>query len=186
MERQVGSIPRDHLARYEFAAKYVYGPTLDAACGSGYGTDILRKATGRATGVDIHAPTIEYAKEHFPDCEFICGDLLTAPWVKGYMSVVSFETLEHIHAPQAVLRYFRKSCADVLICSVPNENLYPFDPKVFENDEFPHLRHYTPEAFTGLLEGAGWEVARMYCQVSKNAPEVVEGVSGRYLIAVCQ
>lgn len=186
MERQVGFIPRDHLARYEFAAGYVEGPVLDAACGSGYGTDILRKATGRATGVDIHAPTIQYAKEHFPECEFINGDLLTAPWVRGYQSVVSFETLEHISAPKSVLKYFRKSCSGRLICSVPNENLYPFDPKVFAHDEYPHLRHYTPEQFEGLLNDSGWEVKEMMCQVSKQQPEVVYGTSGRYLVYVCE
>lgn len=185
MERQVGSIPADHRLRYEFAAKFTHGKTLDAACGSGYGSEILKAVTAQVTGIDIHRPTIEYAKKHY-SADFICGDLHYAPWETGFQTVVSFETLEHLKAPDVVLRHFRKSCSGVLICSVPNEDLYPFDAEVFKNDEYPHLRHYTPKQFEELVNAGGFKVLYRWCQVSKANPEVVRGTDGRYLIYVCE
>lgn len=36
---------REHVARYDFAARYVKGKNvLDVACGSGYGAAMLKKA----------------------------------------------------------------------------------------------------------------------------------------------
>jgi hypothetical protein len=47
-ERQVAptleGIRRDHVARYEWAARRLKGRVLDACCGIGYGTQILAKA----------------------------------------------------------------------------------------------------------------------------------------------
>lgn len=51
----------DHLERYSFASKYVSGKgVLDIACGTGYGTEMLKKAGAECvTGVDISREAID-------------------------------------------------------------------------------------------------------------------------------
>ena len=60
----LGKIEEDHLARYDFACKFVNRKkVLDIACGMGYGSKMLSKAGALCVdGVDISEEAIEYAK----------------------------------------------------------------------------------------------------------------------------
>jgi SAM-dependent methyltransferase len=156
---------------------------LDAACGCGYGSSILNEKCV-VTGVDIAERAIRHAEEFFPGPEYILGDVADSPWRGRFSGIVSFETLEHLKDPKPVLESFRRSLNGYFIASVPNENLYPFDPQVFKNDEYPHQRHYRPEQFDALFEDAGFTVISRWCQESKSKPEIKEGTEGRFLIYV--
>ena len=63
----IDEVRREHLGRYEFATRYLKpGWTcLDAACGSGYGSDFLANKVCKVIGVDINDHGISYAKENY-------------------------------------------------------------------------------------------------------------------------
>jgi len=182
-ERQYASVELSHRARYEFAAGKVRGRVLDGACGTGYGTQILANREQCVVGVDVSEDALRFARENYK-CEFIKGLLEDRPWQGKFDSIVSFETLEHLEAPELVLRLFAESLnpGGLLIASVPNEDLYPFVPETFKDDEYPHKRHYTPDEFEDLLRG--FRVEERYCN-SKQRPHLLEGTEGRFLTYVC-
>src|SRR2546425_4882985 len=129
--REQGQLILDHYARYAFAGQLVPGRrVLDVACGTGYGSHLLRRAGASAVvGVDISEEAVGYARTHYadPGVEFLRGDaqavsqLVTGP----FGAVVSFETIEHITEPTRFVRECRALLADdgLLICSVPNDVL---------------------------------------------------------------
>ena len=70
-ERQTASnledIRRDHVARYEFVNTCLdkSSTIVDAACGVGYGSNIMAKGGHTVTGIDISPNAIEYARKHW-------------------------------------------------------------------------------------------------------------------------
>lgn len=183
--RSLDQIQIGHRLRYEWASrKAPDGCVLDAACGTGYGSRILAGKNRRVIGVDIHRPAIEQAKELWPG-DFIkwnIEDPLFAPHI--FDAVISFETIEHLPNPARALNNFRKY-SSVLFASVPNEDLIPFSSENFKQHKYPHLRHYTPEQFHGLLDSTGWEVKETWFQADKfSPPEELE--TGRFIIVVAE
>jgi hypothetical protein len=189
LERQlsesVDGINASHVARYRFAASLNHKlRIIDVACGCGYGSKILHDAGNEVFGIDICREAIEHAKRFFPGPTYVCTDITECDdffHVFGNV-LVSFETIEHIRCPEKILenQYLRK-----LICSVPNEEHYPFKASQFANDEYPHLRHYTPSEFDALLEGCGWKIESRHCQINKFS-EVTDGTEGKFLVYVCR
>lgn len=179
-------IRKDHVARYEFAARQIkrQSRVLDAACGCGYGSWIIQNAGNRVVGVDISRDAIKYAEEHYHGPGYLLGSILDKPWVGWFDALVSFETIEHIAEPEKALKLFRESVDGVFICSVPNENLYPFNAEKFAGDEYPHLRHYTPDEFAALLMAADFKIQSLNCQKSKTS-DVEPGTDGMFLVFTC-
>lgn len=87
-----------HKARYEFAASLGKGKLcLDLACGTGYGTEILRKSGYKAMGIDIDAGAIEYALKHYPKCKFVQLDITDNLYsTLEYDLITIFEAIEHL------------------------------------------------------------------------------------------
>ena len=179
------NIRSDHVKRYELAAQYVEGRTLDAACGCGYGTSILFKESPKVVGVDASKEALEWAERHFPGPGYIHGRIEDRPWIGAFDSIVSLETLEHLRNPDAALRLFRDACFGKFIASVPNEDHYPFIKENFAADDYPHFIHYRPHEFAGLLKRNGFEVKSWFCQKDK-AGDIQTGTEGMFLIAVCE
>lgn len=182
----LGGIRVDHINRYTFALNMAKSPVLDAACGVGYGAYILAEHGHAVTAVDIAPEAISFGKTYYGhgDIEWITGDIAKAPWGwEMFKTIISFETIEHLPDPATVLKHFHGSLeADgKLICSVPNEEKYPFKPQNFEGDQFPHLRHYTPKEFEELLNSAGFYVIHRGTQLSKTGV-VVNGSGGIFLV----
>ena len=137
-ERYVPGIPRpdmeaEHYARYNFAKKYTKGKiVLDAACGTGYGKDIMQAKT--YIGVDIS-----------PDVDCVHQDLekgITLP-IKPDV-VVSFETIEHLEDPTKFLEWVRDN-AKQFIFSIPVSMPSEFHKQVYTVEEIKELiGHYFP------------------------------------------
>lgn len=180
-----GDLSDHHLIRYEFAAKVSSGRVLDAACGVGYGSQILSTGDQEVVGVDASQEAVDWANRYFPGPRYICGRIEDAPWDGEFDTVVSLETVEHIRDARPILRAFRKACRGELIVSVPNEERYPFKAENFAKDESPHFRHYTPKEFQELLEDCGFRVMERFCQKSKFEPWVVAGTDGIFMIYLC-
>jgi len=141
-----------HLDRYRFAAQGVKGKrVLDCACGTGYGSRMLREAGGAASvvGVDIERKAIEYAnKNHRVDAtSFICssGDCLALPNASVDV-VTSFETLEHVPDDVALVEEFHRVLRPdgILIISTPNQWPLAGAPH--------HVREYDRASFIKTLD----------------------------------
>ena len=176
-----------HLYRYLHAVPMLTSPVLDAACGTGYGSFLFAEKGHSVTAVDISPEATEFGRRWWGhgNIHWITGDILSQPWGWArFKTVVSFETLEHLTDAPAVLKVFKDSLepGGRLICSVPNEEVCPFDPKAYDGEDYPHQRHYTPAEFNELLESNGFEVIHRGHQVSKKQPVVVNGSNGRFLV----
>jgi len=135
--------------------------------------------------MDIHAEAIYTAKEHYSGPEYVIGDIGNPPDLGMFRTVVSMETIEHLPDPLKALDWFRSICDGVLVCSVPNEEKYQFRADVFKDDEYPHLRHYTPTQFDELLWEAGWAPFDRQTQDSK-VGDCRPGTDGLFLVYACR
>ena len=108
-----GTTHVEHIARYRWAAQLARDrDVLDAACGVGYGAQILLEEGPAAgvTGVDAFAGAIIEAREQSRgDIEFTVGDLRELPFSAGSFDlVVCFEAIEHVTDPGHVLDELRR------------------------------------------------------------------------------
>ena len=191
-ERQVATelkdIRRDHVARYEWVAKSLQPGSyvIDLACGIGYGANIMAQAGHKVVACDIDTEALEYGATHWSHerVEFCKtdGSLLNGT-IGDFGAAVCFETIEHIQDPEPLLRSLRLS-AQILIASVPNEDVMPFEFPDGNTVSF-HYRHYTKKQFEQLLKKCGWKVAHWMGQEGPES-EVVGDMLGRTLIAVCE
>ena len=188
MERQLATsldgIHVGHVERYKFACTLIKGRVLDAACGCGYGSKMMEESGCRVVGVDIDNQTIQHARKHFPGPGYLIGDILDIPWAGRFDWIVSFETIEHLPKAMEALRIFRHH-GSRLIVSSPNQIWYPFDPRKFDGDRYPHVRHYTPDELEERLIAANWKVLSRHCQTKKKGP-VVDGTDGVFMTFVCE
>ncbi|EPH6984415.1 class I SAM-dependent methyltransferase [Pseudomonas aeruginosa] len=168
MLREVGERSDAHVARYLWAEKYVRqgDRVLDAACGLGYGSYALAELSkaSKITGVDGSDYGVDYARENFcslsPKLDFFAGYLpeCLAKYPDGHFDViVSFETLEHVEHPEALLTEFHRllSPGGRIVVSVPNdwsdetgEDPNPFHLHVYTLDKLRAQikQHFIPEA----------------------------------------
>ncbi|MFF2481243.1 methyltransferase domain-containing protein [Paenibacillus sp. NPDC058071] len=150
----------EHLCRYELASQYVHGlRVLDAACGAGYGTAMLKQAGAvEAVGVDIDPVSVGLASRDYGGAgiSFEQSDVLRLPYEDGsFDAVVSFETIEHvangvdwISESARVLRE-----GGLFIVSTPNRTVTN-PPLYFEEqpqNEFHRFEYRTSELLGELL-----------------------------------
>jgi SAM-dependent methyltransferase len=97
-----------HLKRYAFALPWCEGrDVLDLGCGVGYGAAFLAGSARRVVGGDVDEETIAYARRRYakPNVEFRVLDATSIPFEDASFDVVcSFETIEHVAGPEALLR----------------------------------------------------------------------------------
>jgi hypothetical protein len=154
-----------HTWRYLYvASQQGLGMIADAACGSGYGTDILRRSGHDAWGFDKDcilggggaSGHLDYLDLDRPEClkELYIFDTL-----------VSFETLEHLEDPDQFLCRLRNSTRiQTLFASVPvipTRHLNPF-----------HKHDFTVDSFGGLIHKAGWQTVDLQLQSAPHRKHV--------------
>jgi GT2 family glycosyltransferase/2-polyprenyl-3-methyl-5-hydroxy-6-metoxy-1,4-benzoquinol methylase len=118
-------VMREHLVRYHDVAPRLAGRrVLDAACGSGYGSEILAGPAAAVTGVDRdhEAIAICRALRVHPDLDFVQASV-TATGLpdRHFEAVVSFETIEHLDSGFPFLHEITRLLTDdgVLWLSTP-------------------------------------------------------------------
>jgi 2-polyprenyl-3-methyl-5-hydroxy-6-metoxy-1,4-benzoquinol methylase len=126
-------VEHEHVARYEFALPFCTGKSVaDIACGTGYGSEILRRSASQVQGFD---------KEN------LCGnrviDLEKERWDERYDVIVSFETIEHLGNPEFFLENARRT-ASQLIVSTPIGEFLGYNPH--------HKQVWTYAEFRALIE----------------------------------
>lgn len=155
----IAGIRDDCVSRYRFAAREAVriGATriADVGAGIGYGSWLMARETDAdVCGYEIDTGAVAFGDLHYvhPRMTLHEADIVTTP-LPCVDLMVAFEILEHIHEAPAVLARAVKY-ADVLVGSVPNEAVIPFDPA---RPRY-HVRHYTPAEIRDELEAAGWTV----------------------------
>ena len=110
-EEQDQFLKQQHLARYQFAADHVQGKVvLDVACGTGYGSALLKdRGAKRVVAVDVSPEAIEFATRHYRTAglEFMVGDAHELAKCPTADLAVSFETIEHLSEPERFLASVR-------------------------------------------------------------------------------
>lgn len=148
----------EHLHRYVLAAGLVKGlKVLDAACGEGYGSDLLARTAAHVTGVDVSESAIRHARQRYENAaqgrlQFSQSDVTGLPFDDdSFDAIVSFETLEHLDSQKQMLAEFRRVLKPHgwLLISTPDRteyNRHAAEPNPW------HVRELEKDDFTSLLE----------------------------------
>jgi ubiquinone/menaquinone biosynthesis C-methylase UbiE len=167
-------IDSEHRARYWWASRVVAGKdVLDAACGTGYGIEILASTGARAvTGVDLDTSAVKDAESRYGDyAEAILeGDLHDLPLEDAsFDAVVCFEAIEHLENAGRALAELRRVLrpGGTLIVSSPNPDVYlggnehhvhEFRPPELTSavgEHFAHVASYRQDAWlASMIESA--------------------------------
>lgn len=130
LERDPSAMVHEELARLDFAmrvADFRGKSVLDVGCGTGYAAHYLASAGPREiVGVDASSESIRFARKNFPEHEFICRDAADLALHRRFDVVTSFEVIEHVPNPQALLQAAVRHLAPsgILILSTPNRLLF--------------------------------------------------------------
>src|SRR5437762_2237885 len=88
-----------HETRYEWASRRVGGRVLDAACGNGYGSELLLAAGAEVVAADVAVEALAEARSLGRNrrIHLTGASLLALPFpAETFDAVVSLETIEHI------------------------------------------------------------------------------------------
>lgn len=163
---------RMHMERYEYAASVLAGKrVLDAACGMGYGTNILAE-TCQPVGVDIDPAAIRLAMDKYPTRQFFQADILMVAaeevMLKDFDAFVSFETLEHLDHPRWLIAHLPENITELVVSA-------PIRPTVGWNPW--HRSDFTHGSLCTMIEECGFRVVYV-----KSQPWV-DGKGDLYLMA---
>ena len=158
----------EHWHRYAFALPLARGKrVLDAACGEGYGSALLAGSATSVLGVDLAPTAIEHARTRYAaqaNLRFEAGDVtaLDALPAASFDLIVSLETLEHVHAQEAMIAGFERLLAPggLLLLSSPDKRTYS-DATGFRNEH--HVRELYREQLLDLLQ-PHFPAVRLYGQ----------------------
>lgn len=147
----------EHYQRYLSVRNLVQDKVvLDAACGEGYGSNIIASVAKSVMGLDIDGYTIEHAKVSYrqrSNLHFLQGSIEKIPLEDDSVDVVvSFETIEHVSEQiqhtflEEIARVLKKD--GILVMSTPNKKIYS-DLFNYEN-EF-HVKEFYHNEFLAFL-----------------------------------
>lgn len=160
VKEQYADVYEEHLYRYELACKYVAGlRVLDAACGAGYGSALLKRAgASEVVGVDVDNRSISLAQRDYggEGIHFETGDVLKLPFAdETFDAVISFETIEHVEKGAAWIRESARVLKPdgLFMVSTPNRSVTN-PPLYFEEqpfNEYHRFEYRTSELVGDLL-----------------------------------
>ena len=182
----VREIYYEHYARYAMAASVIRQFTertgrkprvLDAACGEGYGSQLLAPLSESVLGLDMDPEAIAHARARYSEANMLFqqADVAALKLDSGSFDIIaSFETLEHLHAHDEMLDGFKRTLAPggLLLLSSPDKHSYtdltgyqnPFHVRELYRHEFEALlqRYFTTFRLFGqrlLFQSAIWDLA---------------------------
>jgi 2-polyprenyl-3-methyl-5-hydroxy-6-metoxy-1,4-benzoquinol methylase len=162
-------------SRWEFLWKHVDSGKLRLLdCGAGDG-GLVAEARARghaAVGLEVSTAAIARAHESYPGIDLRLHSVEDLPWPvepNEWDVVVSFEVIEHLLEPRALLQGARAALAPggALFVSTPyhgrmkNLALAALRFETHFAVDGDHIRFFTDRALRGLLEGTGFEVVQL-------------------------
>ncbi|MCM2355686.1 MAG: class I SAM-dependent methyltransferase, partial [Arenimonas sp.] len=203
-------IALEHWHRYALARALAPGRrVLDAACGEGYGSALMARAGATVLGVDLSGEAVAHARARYgdvPGLRFETGDAtaLDALPDAGFDLVLSFETLEHVQAQEAMLDGFARLLAPggLLLVSTPDKRVYtdlagtvnPHHVRELYRDQFEALLapRFPARRLFGqklLFQSVLWDLERAGAAEASTATDggLVDGLAYEpmYLLAAC-
>jgi len=194
----------EHLNRYVSLEDQISGKiVLDAACGVGYGTNILADSATKVYGIDIDKESISYAqKKYFSDnITFEVASVTKLPYEDNYFDVVvSFETIEHLSRKdqEKFLAEIKRVLKEDgrLIISTPDKTEY--SEKIDHNNHF-HIKEFYSMEFYNFLNSKFNYVHFLYqrnevCNIISGSlcdevkiirKDYIDSTKGKYVIAIC-
>ena len=178
MIRQFGEhlsdIRADHVERYRFASEVLGTPhrdpirVIDAGCGCGYGSQYMAQRGAHVLAFDQDRHAIALAKEYFPHPHIDYRVRpLSSTAVEPFDLLTMFEVIEHSRDAEVFLKA-ASAVGPMLIGSVPNEDVVPYQLGV-SNPE--HYRHFRFDEIRDLLLDCGWAVSEFWHQVGKEGAD---------------
>lgn len=167
--------PIDHYQRYKFSENLIdpNDIVLDLACGVGYGSAFIAQKAKEVIGGDINEPSINFARKIFLkenlSFEHINGTNLT--YENKFNKIISFETIEHLKEDSLFIQNLYRALKEdgTLICSVPNQTIFPYDPQIVPF----HIKHYTVVEIKKLLEENGFKILDLFFQYENKEHQVL-------------
>lgn len=144
----------EHFHRYTMATGFAKGKkVLDAACGEGYGSNLLAQFATSVVGVDVSPKAIEHATKNYQkdNLEYVTSNVLKMDFPdNSFDLVVSFETLEHLVEHNELMGEFKRVLKSdgVLLISTPDKKEYS-DKHNFDNEY--HCKELYQHEFDGLI-----------------------------------
>ncbi|OGQ46297.1 MAG: hypothetical protein A3H42_04570 [Deltaproteobacteria bacterium RIFCSPLOWO2_02_FULL_46_8] len=173
-----------HIRRYEWAGAHLMSENivLDAACGSGYGSLLLKQKCKAVVGIDLSKEAIDYAQANAKNAgiervHFLNGDLshIESHDLKynPFNAVVCIETIEHLDTEMqnAFMHGVTKrlACEGKLFITTPIKRDIPMT-------EY-HLKEFTSSEFKDFL-------AQYFDRVILDVPQLF-GISPNFILARC-
>lgn len=192
----------EHLQRYYSVRKLVKGKTvLDAASGSGYGTNILAEYADQVYGLEISEEAVSYSKQKYQkdNLHYSQGSIASLPFADSSLDVVvSFETIEHVdeELQKAFVQEIRRVLKEdgILLMSSPDKRIYS-DLPGYNNEH--HVKEFYRDEFVNFLQPY-FENICLYDQFTELSYLLVgensnlerlsfnnASVEGKYIIALC-
>lgn len=175
----VGAAAYDHrevnLQRLRAVATHAVGSILDVGCGNG--TYVVR-SPGFAVGVDLEVS----GRWQTTAAPFVVAEASALPFADSAVdTVLSFETIEHLHDPSAALQEYRRVARRLGIFTVPNCALTVGQRQsnlIYHHWIDPtHRNFFDGTSFERLLDSTGWDVVEMSTiNTIDLAPLVVEAL----------
>lgn len=159
-------VEQDHLARYEFAARFVKGArVLDIACGAGYAGPIMISAgAAEYLGVDIQPGLVEHATSHYgtENIGYAVGDVTDFQSSRLFDVIICFETIEHVAEYDAALACLYRALAPSGTMLLSSPNRLVTSPGVADLTGKPwntfHTQEFTPPELLDAVKAAGFTV----------------------------
>lgn len=135
---------------------------LDVGCGEGYlaGWLASRLRPASASAIDLSPQMMRQATATFGGVRFLSGSASELPFPSRTFDLVScLELLEHVPAPEQVIREVRRVCRNAAIFAVPREpiwralNLARGAYWSALGNTPGHLQHWSRGAFVRMLGG---------------------------------
>jgi O-antigen biosynthesis protein len=174
-----GSRPRTHdehahLARYLWACERARGDVLDVACGTGYGTAMLLRASRVATvtAVDNHPDAVQSTRRQAPDARALSADVPPLPFPdSSFDTVVSMETIEHIPDDRVFAQELKRVLrpGGRVLLSTPNANVT--SPEGVVANPW-HVREYRLEELLDVLRAGGFTHLEVFAQQVSHSASV--------------
>lgn len=154
-----------HVSRYRFASNFIQKGwhVLDCACGSGYGSEILKRQAETVTGIDHSKEAISYAQKHYDmnSMTFMEEKIEHLDFdPESIDAIVSFETIEHI-SEDACRAYLRNAASwirkgGIFIMSSPmlrykDNEPYVTNPYHINEMDRHKLLHMFQDIFSGFI-----------------------------------